>query len=94
MSFDEFADQVEFQLMEILGLTEIQVADFISPRTIRMIQSREYAQIHASSETELGLNVFNFARCGDWRNKSTGWLDLSALNYLKRHQGSIEHKHQ
>lgn len=38
MSFDEFADQVEFQLMEILGLTEIQVADFISPRTIRMIQ--------------------------------------------------------
>lgn len=39
MSFDDFADQVEGHLMRNLGWTEIQVADFISPRTRRLIQA-------------------------------------------------------
>ena len=39
MSFDDFADQVENRLMENLGWTDIQVAEFISPRTRRLIQA-------------------------------------------------------
>lgn len=39
VSFDDFTDQVEDCLMENLGWTEIQVADFISPRTRRLIQA-------------------------------------------------------
>nr|WP_066784219.1 hypothetical protein [uncultured Acidovorax sp.] len=39
MSFDDFSDQVEAHLMQGKGWTEIQVADFISPRTRRLIQA-------------------------------------------------------
>ncbi|MDR8877550.1 hypothetical protein [Burkholderia multivorans] len=39
MSFDEFSDQVTESLMMTVGWTEIQVADFISPRTRRLIQA-------------------------------------------------------
>ena len=39
MSFDDFSDQVETHLMQEQGWTEIQVADFISPRTRRLIQA-------------------------------------------------------
>jgi len=39
MTFDEFTDQVEAHLMSEKGWSELQVADFVSPRTIRMIQS-------------------------------------------------------
>ena len=39
MSFDDFSDQVEACLMQENGWTEIQVADFISPRTRRLIQA-------------------------------------------------------
>lgn len=39
MSFDDFSDQVETYLMQENGWTEIQVADFISPRTRRLIQA-------------------------------------------------------
>lgn len=39
MSFDDFSDQVEMHLMQEKGWTEIQVADFISPRTRRLIQT-------------------------------------------------------
>jgi hypothetical protein len=33
MTFDDFSDQVEESLMRQNGWSEIQVADFISPRT-------------------------------------------------------------
>ena len=39
MSFDDFSDQVEARLMQEKGWTAIQTADFISPRTRRLIQS-------------------------------------------------------
>jgi len=39
MTFDEFTDQVETRLMSEKGWSEMQVADFVSPRTIRMIQA-------------------------------------------------------
>ena len=39
MSFDDFSDQVEAYLMQKNGWTDIQVADFISPRTRRLIQA-------------------------------------------------------
>lgn len=39
VSFDDFADQVESRLIETLGWTEIQVADFVSPRMGRLIQA-------------------------------------------------------
>lgn len=51
MSFDDFADQVENYLMEDLGWTEIQVADFISPRTRRLIQAfQEGDSVSATAE--------------------------------------------
>nr|WP_067512522.1 hypothetical protein [uncultured Acidovorax sp.] len=39
MNFDDFCDQVEAHLMQENGWTEIQVADFVSPRTRRLIQA-------------------------------------------------------
>lgn len=39
MSFDDFSDQVETRLMQEKGWTDIQIADFISPRTRRLIQA-------------------------------------------------------
>ena len=39
MSFDDFSDQVEAHLAQENGWTEIQIADFISPRTRRLIQA-------------------------------------------------------
>lgn len=39
MTFDDFSDQVEAHLMQEKGWTEVQVADFISPRTRRLIQA-------------------------------------------------------
>lgn len=39
MTFDDFSDQVEACLMRQNGWSEIQVADFISPRTRRLIQA-------------------------------------------------------
>ena len=39
MTFDDFTDQVEAHLMQQKDWTEIQVADFISPRTRRLIQA-------------------------------------------------------
>ena len=39
VSFDDFTDQVESHLTRNLGWTAIQVADFISPRTRRLIQA-------------------------------------------------------
>ena len=39
MSFDDFTDQVESHLMRNLGWTEIQAADFISPRTRQLIRA-------------------------------------------------------
>ena len=39
MNFDEFCDQVEAHLKQENGWTEIQVADFVSPRTRRLIQA-------------------------------------------------------
>ena len=39
MSFDDFSDQVEACLMQENCWTDIQVADFISPRTRRLIQA-------------------------------------------------------
>ena len=40
MSFDDFSDLVEAHLMQEQEWTEIQVADFISPRTRRLIMAR------------------------------------------------------
>ena len=39
MSFDDFSDLVEAHLMQEQEWTEIQVADFISSRTRRLIQA-------------------------------------------------------
>lgn len=39
MTFDDFSDQVELVLMKQKGWSETQVADFISPRTLRLIQA-------------------------------------------------------
>lgn len=39
MTFDDFSDQVEAYLMQENGWTELQLADFISPRTRRLIQA-------------------------------------------------------
>jgi len=39
VSFDDFSDLVEHHLMQEQEWTEIQVADFISPRTRRLIQA-------------------------------------------------------
>lgn len=36
MSFDDFSDQVEACLMQENGWTDIQVANFINPRTRRL----------------------------------------------------------
>ncbi|WP_347888979.1 hypothetical protein ABHF54_06310 [Nitrosomonas europaea] len=54
MSFDNFSDQVETCLMQENGWTEIQVADFISPRTRRLIQAyREGDSVAAAAATLL-----------------------------------------
>jgi len=39
MSFDDFSDQVEAHMSLHNGWTEIQVADFISPRTLELIRA-------------------------------------------------------
>ena len=45
MSFDDFSDLVEAHLMQEQEWTEIQVADFISPRTRRLIQAYQDGEI-------------------------------------------------
>jgi hypothetical protein len=53
MTFDDFSDQVEAFLMQEKGLTEVQVADFISPRTRRLIQAYQEGDSVAATAATL-----------------------------------------
>lgn len=53
MTFDDFSDQVEACLMQQNGWSEIQVADFISPRTRRLIQAYQEADSVAATAATL-----------------------------------------
>lgn len=56
MSFDDFSDQVGGHLIQEKGWTEIQVADFISPRTRRLIQAYQDGDSLAVAATTLLVN--------------------------------------
>ncbi len=54
MTFDDFSDQVEAHLMQEKGWTEVQAADFISPRTRRLIQAyQDGDSVAATAQTLL-----------------------------------------
>jgi hypothetical protein len=53
MTFDDFSDQVEACLMQQNGWSEIQVADFISPRTRRLIQAYQEGDSVAATAATL-----------------------------------------
>ncbi len=53
MTFDDFSDQVEACLMRENGWMEIQVADFISPRTWRLIQAYQDGDSVVATATTL-----------------------------------------
>ncbi|MDR2260758.1 MAG: hypothetical protein LBE06_07495 [Azoarcus sp.] len=65
MSFDDFTDQIEGRLMTNLGWTEIQVADFISPRTRDLIQA--YQEGKDVQATAAWLQTLP-ARAQQWEN--------------------------
>ena len=49
MTFDDFSDRVESHLKSTLGMTEIQIADYLSPRTRQLIQA--YQEGRSVSDT-------------------------------------------
>ena len=57
MTFDDFSDQVEAHLMQEKGWTEVQAADFISPRTRRLIQAyQDGDSVAATAQTLLATH--------------------------------------
>lgn len=54
LSFDEFTDQVEAHLMVRNGWSWVRVQDYISPRTMRLIQAYQEGSSVAETVIVLG----------------------------------------